>query len=333
MGTVILNNIAFKESEYGGVRMNSFSVQQKKLNECVTELTSIYNTIYLLEKKINSIMLSMQENPYYDVKQALRYNMAGICNEKNSIQKMREVLENCRDLYNDTEKQIVLATSINNKKFNHASDVINDKDTSDTIKQTDNPSVNWLDKADKYIDSINDVVQQISSLSSKIQQAIQDATDLNAVVAIGLSGSVGGGGYLGGSVQIVVDMNGNVGLQFCGGTGVEAGVSADATAYAAVYPGKENITDIEGFGAETGGSLGEGFVGSASLLLEGEGNNMSPSGFLIGMGIGGEGSVAEGHAAISETLPTIKLGNILTRPVDCLIDDWNIVYKAWKLIA
>ena len=78
--------------------------------------------------------------------------------------------------------------------------------------------------------------------------------------------------------------------------------------------------------------MGEGFVGSASLLLDGAGDQVSPSGFLIGLGLGGEGTIGEGHVGMSETFPTLKLGNVLTRPIDKLVCDWNIIYKAWKFI-
>ena len=45
-------------------------------------------------------------------------------------------------------------------------------------------------------------------------------------------------------------MDGNMGLQFVGGTGVQAGASADGTIYTAVYPGMKSIYDAEGVGTE-----------------------------------------------------------------------------------
>lgn len=90
----------------------------------------------------------------------------------------------------------------------------------------------------------------------------------------------------------MIDMDGNIGIQIVPGTGTEAGASADATAYVAVYPGMESITDAEGFGTEIGGSFGEGFVGSLAALFAGEGNDTELVGGYIGIGIGGEGTVA-----------------------------------------
>ena len=321
--------------------MKSFSIQPQKIKLCLTNLENIYRDLSILENEVYGVADSLSDESYHDVKQVLLCNFSHIRNEKNCFQEITATLESCIDLYISAEERIVLSatTSTRNNDFNNDStdnrtvDVVSADDDTPTVDTSAGETTeNWFDKVDNFIESINSVVQQIFSLSSKIQQAIRDATDLDAVVAIGLSGSIGGGAYLGGSVQLVVDMNGNIGLQFCGGTGLEMGASADATAYAAVYPGKENIDDIEGFGAEAGASLGEGIVGSASLLLEGEGNNVSPSGFLIGLGLGGEGTVAEGHTAMSETLPTIKLGNVVTRPIDHLVDNWNIVYKAWNWI-
>lgn len=314
--------------------MTFFTTKRKEFDRCINHLYTIYDDIDSLEKNLNELTIEISNNYNNDIKKTLAYSIICLSSTKDDIQELSKLLEKCVKNYQNAEQQILTGTFTDQANANKTSQTETAEDTSNTdqISTPKNGQDNWLTKADAYMDAINNVINHISSLSETIHQAIQDASDLDAVVAIGLSGSIGGGGYLGGAIQLVIDMDGNVGIQFSGGAGSEAGLSADGTAYVAVYPRKKNITDIEGFGIETGGSLGEGFVGSASLLLDGEGDQVSPSGFLIGLGLGGEGTIGEGHVAMSETFPTLKLGNVLTRPIDKLVCDWNIIYKAWKFI-
>ncbi len=112
----------------------------------------------------------------------------------------------------------------------------------------------------------------------------------------------------------------------------QTGASADGTAYVAVYPGMESINDAEGFDTDIGGSIGEGFVGSAGILSAGEGNEMEPVGGYAEIGIGGEATALERNVSMSETAPTIPLGNIYTNNVDTITNAWNLSYNAWKYI-
>lgn len=57
---------------------------------------------------------------------------------------------------------------------------------------------------------------------------------------------------------------------------------------------------------------------------------MVPAGFMVGIGIGGEGSVLEGHTAISNTFPTVRLGNFQTLKRDIIYGRWKVIYSAWK---
>lgn len=186
-----------------------------------------------------------------------------------------------------------------------------------------------LEKLNRVMCEIDAFMKNTDSTISKIHQAVSDATAIDGVVAIGISGSAGGGAYISGAGQLVIDLHGNIGLQIVPGAGVEAGASADATAYVAIYPGIADISELEGFATEIGGSFGEGFIFSAAALFSGEGNDIEPAGFMLGAGVGAEGFLAEGHVAMSNTFPTIRLGNIFTGKWDKIFRQWDIIYSLW----
>ncbi|GEM_PF-3534035 len=180
--------------------------------------------------------------------------------------------------------------------------------------------------------NIHTFMSDADNAVERIYQAIDEAIKINGAVAIGISGSVGGGLYLSGSAQIIMDLHGEVGLQISIGTGGETGGSADVTIYVALYPGLEDLSVLEGFGTEIGGSIGELLIGSFSALTSGEGNDTEFVGFLIGAGVGGELTFAEGHIAISNTFPTVRLGNIYTVGWDVMFSNWNSIYSAWNTL-
>ncbi len=297
--------------------MSDFSVNHNVLSEEIQNLRLVYKMISDQTQKMESIKNTLNQMlVYHDVVSTLKTVITDLNAEQNYVKKLCNTLELIVLYYEKTESVI---------SSNHSDE-----------RQSKNNTVNqentvW-DQLDKLMDSANHYMQDFRDRYNEIVQAAQDAIAINGVVAIGISSSIGAGGYLCGSVQLVVDMNGNVGLQFSGGAGAEAGASADGTVYAAVYPGMKNISETEGFGTDMGGSFGEAFVGSAGILSAGEGNDMKPVGGYVGVGIGGEGTVAEGHVSMSETLPTIPLGNIYTNKMDSITNTWNMAYNAWEYL-
>ena len=189
-----------------------------------------------------------------------------------------------------------------------------------------------LEEINRLMCNINAFMSNSDLAISTLKQAMEDAIKLNCVVAIGISGSLGSSLYLSAAGQLVVDMHGNIGLQLAYGAGGEMGASADVTAYIAVYPGAESISTIEGFGTEVGGSFGELLIGSFATLYSGEGDDMTFAGVLGGIGIGGEATFVEGHIALSHTLPTVRLGNIVTNRWDNIFNNWNMIYSAWDAL-
>lgn len=189
-----------------------------------------------------------------------------------------------------------------------------------------------IEEINRLMCNINAFMSNSELAISTLKQAMEDAIKLNCVVAIGISGSLGSSLYLSSAGQLVVDMHGNIGLQLAYGAGMEMGASADVTAYIAVYPGAESIYTIEGFGTEVGGSFGELLIGSFATLYSGEGDDITFAGVLGGIGIGGEATLVEGHIALSHTLPTVRLGNIVTNRWDNIFNNWNMIYSAWDAL-
>ena len=156
-------------------------------------------------------------------------------------------------------------------------------------------------------------------------QAREEALRLRAVVGIGLTAGISAGFTMSGAVQLVIDFHGNVGIQASYGVGEEMGTSADISAAVSVYPGVDSIYDLEGFGVEIGGSGGPLLIGSVALLLAGEGDEIDLAGFMAGVGVRTPTKPGELHVTMSNTFPTISLGNIFT-------SDWDFIYRQWKKI-
>lgn len=163
-----------------------------------------------------------------------------------------------------------------------------------------------------------------------VHKAIDDAIVYHCVTGIGISASLGADLYISGAAQIVIDAHGDVGLQLAVGPGAQAGASAKVTIYTAIYLGLDNISDVEGFGVEVGGSIGEAFIASASILCSGEGDDLQPVGGMLGVGVGGQPTFLEGHMVMSATFPTIRLGNLITYSWDKIYENWYIIYTAWE---
>lgn len=300
--------------------MSNFSVNCDILTKEVNEINLRQKELLAEKQRIESIEKSLcQMIVYRSVCATLITVISELETELDNIKKLSHTLDCISTYYKNTE----------NKIYNNQS---NESISNSTNDNTNNNNGNFAEQLDKLMESVNNYMNDFESKYDDIIQAIQDATEIDGVVAIGLSGSLGAGAYLCGSVQLVIDMNGNIGLQSSGGTGVEAGASADGTAYVAVYPGMESIYEVEGFGTDIGVSFGEELIASAGLLSAGEGNDMKPVGGYAGIGIGGEGTVAEGHVSMSQTFPTIPLGNIYTNNIDAITSTWNITYNAWEAI-
>ena len=176
------------------------------------------------------------------------------------------------------------------------------------------------------------VLNSLNGVMDKIDKTIHDLADvrdyvvekynLNFVLAIGIDFGIGSEAYFNGGGQIVMDAHGNSGFQGVYDTGISMIPCAKADICISLYPGKNNISEIEGFGAGTGGTLGEGTIGAIDFMFEGEGSDMKFSGISLGYGIGATAAGAEGHVKMSETLETfhfIKIGQI-----------WDNIYSKWK---
>lgn len=305
--------------------MSDFSVNYGILTKEVNEINLRQKELLAEKQRIEGIEKSLcQMIVYNSVCATLKTVISELETELDNIKKLSHTLNCISTYYKNTENTIY-----NNQSNESISNSTNDSTNNNNNNNDDD---NFAEQFDKLMESVNNYMNAFESKYDDIIQAIQDANEIDGVVAIGLSGSLGTGLYLCGSVQLVVDMDGNIGLQFSGGTGGEVGASADGTAYVAVYPGMESIYDVEGFGTDIGGSFGEGLIGSAGLLSAGEGNDMKPVGGYAGIGIGGEGTIAEGHVSMSQTFPTIPLGNIYTNKIDAITNTWDMTYNTWEAI-
>lgn len=316
--------------------MADFEVKPKVLRSEASAMKGIGSTIKSCNGRLSYVASDiggMNGGAYGVIASSLRAISDNMITLKDTTDKMQDVLDGTSINYTNTEKKIA-------SSYSPSSHVFESSDTSgadapvgsEGEKDKKTAGANVAEQIDEFMDCVNTYMKNFESKYDELVQAVQDAVKWNGVVAIGISGSIGAGAYLGGSVQLVVDLKGNLGFQFSGGAGVEAGESADGTIYAAVYPGMESIYGTEGFGTEVGGSFGEGIIGSAGLLSSGEGNDMELAGGYIGIGVGGEGTIAEGHVSMTQTPFTIPLGNIFTNDIDKIMNTWDMTYSVWKKI-
>ena len=126
---------------------------------------------------------------------------------------------------------------------------------------------------------------------------------------LGLSGSIGAGAYMSGSVQVVWDLNGNIALQVSGGTGAEIGQSGNGSIFFGVYKAQA-ISELNGYGLEEGGTIGEGLIiGGGAWQACDDNGDVKHNGGYISVGLGEEGTLASGHVTMSNTW-TVCSGNI-----------------------
>ena len=169
-----------------------------------------------------------------------------------------------------------------------------------TIKENESNLSYFFD--DDEIDKIKETAQKIRE-----EQQSQDSGP-SAVITAGISGAVGSGANVGGSVQGALDTLGNVELQKSESTGVEAGAGASVAFVMAFYPGMKNVADSEGFGTASGIGIGEVLYGSIDVLCSGEGDDLKPVGISISIGAGARLSL---HTNMSHTSRLLGPINIL----------------------
>lgn len=159
-----------------------------------------------------------------------------------------------------------------------------------TIKENESNLSYFFD--DDEIDEMKEIAQRIRE-----GQQSQDSGP-SAVVAIGLSGSMGDGANISGSIQRAFDMSGNKDDQGSIGTGAQIGAGVNGGIVISFYPGMKNATDSRGFGAATGGSIGAGVVGGIDILYSGEGNDMKPVEIAVFLSLG---VASEFHTNMAKT--------------------------------
>jgi len=111
-------------------------------------------------------------------------------------------------------------------------------------------------------------------------------------LAIGGSASGGGGAGASGSVMVVVDGHGNIGITESGGAGGYGGVSASG-GMSIQITNADTIYDLEGVSAQTGGSVGEGISVGAELVT-----GTGYMGININLGFGGGLTPVEMHSFV-----------------------------------
>ena len=107
------------------------------------------------------------------------------------------------------------------------------------------------------------------------------------------SASLGGLFSYSASFQFVFDSEDHIEFQWSIGDGVGGGAGADVGFMYNLYPSISDIEDIRNFGVNVGGSGGAEFGAGGDLIFAGEGDNLSPigAGVHVGLAAGGEGHV------------------------------------------
>lgn len=174
-----------------------------------------------------------------------------------------------------------------------------------TIKENESNLSYFFD--DDEIDNMKEIAQKIRE-----EQQSRDSGPA-AVVTAGISGAVGSGANVGGSIQTAFDMLGNVELQKSESTGVEAGAGVSVAFVMAFYPGMKNVADSEGFGTASGIGIGEVLYGSIDILCSGEGNDLEPVGIAISIGAGARLSLHTNMSHTSRLLGPINIFDLLNQ--------------------
>ena len=100
-------------------------------------------------------------------------------------------------------------------------------------------SDNWSDLEEKNENELESLLPDLKDIKNNSSQ-LENKTDIQiekktAVVVLGVSGSLGAGLNISGSVQLVVDGNGNLALQVSSGTGAEIGASGNGSVFLGGY--------------------------------------------------------------------------------------------------
>lgn len=114
---------------------------------------------------------------------------------------------------------------------------------------------------DEFVSSHSGINNSIKNIEDNDGNEIENNTN---VWVLGVSGTIGAGTNLSGGVQLVIDSNGNIGIQIVGGAGGEAGASGNGSIYAGMYRAP-SIYSLEGFGIEEGGTGGEVLIVGGGL--------------------------------------------------------------------
>ena len=175
--------------------------------------------------------------------------------------------------------------------------------------------LNGRDPIDEEFVGFNEGVQFYSTVYDSAKPVINkidnDLEELSKqkhlIFVLGGSGSAGAMLYVSGGVQMVVDplpqdLLKCIGFQVVVGGGTEIGASADGSVYIGTLMAY-NIASTEGRGNEIGISGGEGIVPGGGVWFAGEGES-AIYGAFASLGLGGEGTILEGHAAVSDTTKT-----------------------------
>ncbi len=169
-----------------------------------------------------------------------------------------------------------------------------------TIKENESNLSYFFD--DDEIDEMKEIAQRIRE-----GQQSQDSGPSD-VLAVGLSGSIGTGANISGSIQYAADMSGNEDSQASIGSGLQIGGGMNIAVICSFYPGMKNVTDSRGFGAAIGGSFGVDGVLGIDILFSGEGNDMKPVGIAIILGFG---VAKEFHTNMTQTFGLEEIYNML----------------------
>jgi RHS repeat-associated protein len=123
-----------------------------------------------------------------------------------------------------------------------------------------------------------------------------------------------------GSIQIVADKEGNIGLQVSGGAGTGPGAEASVTGVASHTTG--NIYGNRGFGTSAGFSGGAVLAGGADVLINADGKVVG-SQQALGAGVGGEGHVEKTYTVVvgfnASQVEDFITGNAVTVPVQDVV--------------
>ncbi len=195
--------------------------------------------------------------------------------------------------------------------------VDNDGNLPEWIKQAENT---FYETAKQVNDITSNVTKEtISNIDTAVNNKLGEfntwvddkMTKNRPILVLGGSASVGTAEYLSVGVQLVFDPvkmfkdpKQAVGIQGTYATGLEVGSSANLSIYVGDYDA-DNIRRTEGYGVEIGGSTGEGVLVGGGAWISGDLDRHNIFGGFLSLGVGIEGTAAEGHISMSNTSDTL----------------------------